>query len=84
MDTQTQRTDLWTGLRGGGEEGEGGMDRHSNMETYITICKIDSQWEFAVRLRELKPGLCNNLEEVGWGGRWEGGSKGRGNMNTYG
>ena len=20
----------------------------SNMETYITICKIDSQWEFAV------------------------------------
>ena len=31
---------------------------------YITICKIDSQWEFAVLLRELKPGLCNNLE--GW------------------
>ena len=20
----------------------------SNMETYITICKVDSQWEFAV------------------------------------
>ena len=54
------------------------------METYISICKIDSQWEFAVWLRELKPGLCNNLEEVRWGGRWEGGSKGRGNMNTYG
>ena len=28
----------------------------SNMETYITICKIDSQWEFAIRLRELKQG----------------------------
>ena len=40
MDTQTQRTDLWTGLRGGREEGEGGMARHSNLETYITICKI--------------------------------------------
>ena len=26
----------------------------SNMETYITICKIDNQWEFAVWLRKLK------------------------------
>ena len=33
----------------------------SNMQTYITICKIDSQWEFAVRLRKLKQGLCINL-----------------------
>ena len=32
----------------------------SNMETYITICKIDSQWEFAVWLRNLKKGLCVN------------------------
>ena len=34
----------------------------SNIETYITICKIDSQWEFAVRLRKLKQGLSFNLE----------------------
>ena len=34
----------------------------SNMETYITICEIDSQWEFAVWLRKLKQGLCINLE----------------------
>jgi len=33
-----------------------------NMETYITISKIDSQWEFAVWLRKLKQGLCINLE----------------------
>ena len=39
----------------------------SNMETYITICKIDSQWEFAVYLRKLKQGLCINLE--GWDGK---------------
>ena len=32
------------------------------METYITICKIDSQREFAVWLRKLKQGLCINLE----------------------
>ena len=38
----------------------------SNMETYITICKIDSQWESAVWLRKLKQGLCTNLE--GWDG----------------
>ena len=29
----------------------------SNMETYIIICKIDSLWEFAVCLRELKQAL---------------------------
>ena len=34
----------------------------SNMETYITICKIDSQKEFAVWLSKLKQGLCINLE----------------------
>ena len=36
----------------------------SNMETYITVCKMDSQREFAVWLRKLKQGLCINLE--GW------------------
>ena len=52
--------------------GEGEMYGKSNMETYITICKIDSQGEFAVWLRKLKQGLCINLE--GWdgeGGGWE-------------
>ena len=39
----------------------------SNIETYITICKIDSQWESAVYLRELKQGLCVNLEGRGEG-----------------
>ena len=34
----------------------------SNMEIYITICKIDSQKEFAIWLRKLKQGLCINLE----------------------
>ena len=38
----------------------------SNMETYITICKIDSLWEFAICLRELEQGLCINLE---WWGK---------------
>ena len=34
----------------------------SNMETYITICKIDKQQEFAVCLTKLKQGLCIKLE----------------------
>ena len=34
----------------------------SHMETYITLCKIDSQQESAVCLRKLKQGLCVNLE----------------------
>ena len=37
--------------------GEGEMYGKSNMETYIAICEIDSQWEFAVWLRKLKQGL---------------------------
>ena len=48
-----------------GEEGE--MYGKSNMETDITLCKIDSQWEFAVWLRTLRQGLCINLE--GWDGQ---------------
>ena len=46
--------------------GEGEMYGKSNMETYITTCKLDSQWELAVCLRKLKQELCINLE--GWGG----------------
>ena len=42
----------------------------SNTETYTTICKIDSQQEFAIWLRKLKQGLCNNRE--GWDGEGDG------------
>ena len=56
---------------GHGERGgEGEMHGKSNMETYITISKIDSQWEFAVCLRKLKQGLCSNLD--GWDGAVDG------------
>ena len=51
--------------------GERGMYGKSNMETYITICEIDTQWEFAIWLRKLKQGLCINLE---W---WDGEGDGR-------
>ena len=30
------------------EEREGGMHAESNVETHISLCKIDSQWGFAV------------------------------------
>ena len=47
---------------GHGERGgEGEMYGKSNMETYITICKIDSQREFVICLRKLNQGLCINL-----------------------
>ena len=42
----------------------------SNMETYITICTMDGQREFAVWLRKLEQGLCINLEE--WDGEGDG------------
>ena len=40
------------------------------METYITICKVNSQWEFVVWLRKFKQGLCIDLE--GWDGEADG------------
>ena len=40
------------------------------METYITMCKRDSQRAFAVWFRKLKQGLCTNLE--GWHGEGDG------------
>ena len=64
----------------GERRGEGETYGKRNMETYITICKTDSQQEFAEWLSKVKQGLCINLE--GWDG--EGDSKGRGYMYTYG
>ena len=40
------------------------MYEKSIMETYITICNIESQREFALWLRKLKQELCISLE--GW------------------
>ena len=47
------------------------------METYSTMCKIDSQWEFAVWLRK----LCVNLE--GWDGEGGGGRFKREGIYVY-
>ena len=46
------------------------MYGESNIETYITICKIDSHLEFAISLRKIKQDLCINLE--GWDGEGDG------------
>ena len=69
---------------GHGERGgEGEMYGKSNTETYMTICKIDSEREFAVCLRKLKQGLCTNLE--GWDGEGNGREVQKGgDMYTYG
>ena len=50
--------------------------------TYITICKTDSQWECDIWCRELKLMLWQPRGER-WGGRWEEGSTGKGQVYTY-
>ena len=50
-------------------EGEGGMNLR-DVDIPMTVCKIDSQWEASVRLRELSSVVCDDLE--GWIGGWEG------------
>ena len=67
MEKETKRIELWT-WEG---RGKGEMYGKSNMQTYIAICKIESQREFALWLRKLKQGLYINLEE------WEGAGDGR-------
>ena len=69
MGKQTQSTDLWTPEER--REGESEIHGEGNKETYNSTCKIDSQWELAICLRELKQGLCDNLEE------WDGAGEGR-------
>ena len=45
---------------GHGERGgEGEMYEKSNVEAYITICKIDSQREFTIWLRKRKRALLS-------------------------
>ena len=63
--------------------GEGEMYGKRNVETYITICKIDSQQKFAVWFRNQR-GALYQPRMVGWGGRQEGRSRGRRYMYTYG
>ena len=46
------------------------MYGESNTESYITVCKIGSQREFALWLRKLNQGLRINLE--GWDGERDG------------
>ena len=70
---------------GHGERGgEGETYGESNVQTYITICKIDSQWEFAVFVsQETQIWALYQPREVGWG-REMGGRFKRGYMYTYG
>ena len=65
------------------------MNAKSNIEIYITMCKMDGQWEFAVWLRKLIQQLCINLE--GWGGEGDrrevqkgGGSDSKGSVYNAG
>ena len=52
----------------------------SNTEAYITICKIDNR---KLPSQETQTGALYQSRGVRWGGRWEGGSKGKGYMYTY-
>ena len=55
---------------GHGEKGgEGELYGKSNMETNITMCKIESQGESLCDSGNSNTGLCNNLEGWEMGGR---------------
>ena len=66
METRTLRLKDTAG--GGGEDGEGGRNGDSHMETSIPVCGTHSQCGFPVQLGELKLGLSDNLGGGGGGG----------------
>ena len=49
--------------------GEGEMCGKSNMETYITVCKIDSQQGICHVAQETQTGALYQPGGEGWGGR---------------
>ena len=53
---------MWTQGFGGRRGWDKWREYHGNI--YTTICKRDSQWQFAIHLRELKLVLCDILN--GW------------------
>ena len=55
-------------------EGEGGMVWENSIETYIIICEIDRQSRFKAWDRVLRARTLGWPWEMGWGGKWEGGS----------
>ena len=59
------------------------MYRKSNMETYNTVCKIDSNENLLYGSGNSSRGPVS-IERGWWGWRWGGGSKGRQYMYTYG
>ena len=61
------------------------MYGESNMETYITMCKIDRQpTGMCCMAQETQTGALYQPRGVEWGGSCEGGSKGKGYMYTNG
>ena len=55
----------------------------SNMETYITTCQIDSQWDLLYGSENSNRGSVSTKRD-GMVRKWEGVSKGRAYMYTYG
>ena len=79
MDSQTQRTDLWTWGR---QAGEGGMKGESNREIYtLTYVKQISSGNLLY-----DSGKSNQISVTTqrYGMGWEKGSRRRGHMYTYG
>ena len=78
---QRCRHGAWTCAHSGGRRGRVEL-REKHWNVYLTICKIDSQWGFAIWCWELNLVLCaylEGLEELGW----EGGLGERGHMYTH-
>ena len=60
------------------------MYEKSNMETYISICKIDSQLGICCMSQGTQTGAPYQPRGVGWGEIWKGGSRRMGHMYTHG
>ena len=65
------------------QRGESETYGESNMEIYNTIWKIDSLMGICWLTQGTQTGALWQYRRVGWGGRWKGGSGGKGHACTY-
>ena len=67
----------WQGGEGSRVNLEIGIYIYTYIHIHAIICKIDREWEHAIKPRKLRWMLCDDLEE------WEGGPRGKGYMYIY-
>ena len=70
--------------KGGGQDGESEMNGESSMDAYAPTFVNRQPMGICCMAQETQTGALYQPKGMGWGGKWEGSSKGKGYIYTYG